>query len=163
MFGCCKQETDEPIDCFLTKLKEKASSCEYRALKDELIRDRLVLGVASEGTRRRLLRERELTLQTATEICRLAELTERHIRVMAPPAQTDNVNAADRQSERRAFQRKKAPAERETQWSCKYCGGSHKRGREQCPAYGKTCRICGISNHFAKVCQAGSRSDKIKK
>lgn len=163
MFGCYKQETDEPIDCFLTRLKERASSCEYRALKDELIRDRLVLGVASEGTRRRLLRERELTLQTATEICRLAELTERHIRVMAPPVQTDNVNAADRQSERRAFQRKTPPAEREPQWSCKYCGGGHKRGREQCPAYGKTCRICGIPNHFAKVCQAGSRSDKIKK
>ncbi|KAJ8371257.1 hypothetical protein SKAU_G00112850 [Synaphobranchus kaupii] len=82
---------------------------------------------------------------------------------MAPLAQTDTVNATDRQSGRRAFQRKTAPAEREPQWSCKYCGGSHKQGREQCPAYGKTCRICGISNHFAKVCQAGSKSDKIKK
>lgn len=161
MFGCCKQETDEPIDSFLTRIKERALSCEYHALRDELVRDRLVLAVASEGTRRRLLRERELTLQTATDICRLSELTERQMRVMTPLAQTDSVNATDRRSERRAFQRKMVPAEREPQWSCKYCGGSHKQGREQCLA--ETCRICGISNHFAKVCQAGSRSDKIKK
>ena len=162
MFGCCKQETDEPIDSFLTRLQERASSCEYRALRDELIRDRLVLGVASEGTRRRLLRERELTLQTATEICRLAELTDKHMRVIeTPPAQTDNVNAMDRQSERRKFQGRMT--EREPQWNCKYCGNSHRRGREQCPAYGKVCRICGISNHFAKMCQAASKAEKIKK
>ena len=74
-FGCCKQGPGEPIDSFITKLRGKASSCEYRDLKDELIRDRLVLGIASESTRRRLLRERDLTLPTAVEICRLAELT----------------------------------------------------------------------------------------
>ena len=52
-FGCCKQETDEPMDSFLTRLRERAASCEYCGLKDEMIRDRLVLGVASENTRRR--------------------------------------------------------------------------------------------------------------
>ncbi len=44
--------------------------------------------------------------------------------------------------------------------ACRYCGNSHKRGREQCPAYGKTCRACGVPNHFAKVCQA-SKTRKI--
>ena len=36
-FGCCKQETDEPINSFLTRLWERAASCEYRGLKDEMI------------------------------------------------------------------------------------------------------------------------------
>lgn len=65
-----------------------------------MIWDRLVLGVASENSRRRLLRERELMLPTAVEICRLAELTERHMKTMeSPQVQTDCVNTADKQNE----------------------------------------------------------------
>ncbi|KAK0133292.1 hypothetical protein N1851_031206 [Merluccius polli] len=132
-FGCCKRETDEPIDSFLTRLREGAASCEYRGLKDEMIRDRLVLGVASENTRRRLLRERELTLSAAVEKCRLAELTEKRMKTMeSPQVQTDSVNAADKQNERRKTQDRRG---RDLQFACKYCGNSHKRGREQCPAY----------------------------
>jgi len=48
IFGCCKQETDEPIDGFITRLRERAATCEYRGLRDEMLCDRLVLG---EGTR----------------------------------------------------------------------------------------------------------------
>ncbi len=50
------------VDSFLTRLQERASTCEYRELKDEMICDRLVLGITNENTRRRLLRELELTL-----------------------------------------------------------------------------------------------------
>ena len=41
--------------------------------------------------------------------------------------------------------------------NCKYCGLSHERVKEKCPAWGKTCRSCGKKNHYAKVCT--SRSD----
>lgn len=30
--GCCKQEGGEKIDCFVTRLREKAATCEYGAL-----------------------------------------------------------------------------------------------------------------------------------
>lgn len=35
---------DEPTDCFLTKLKEQASTCEYRELRDEMISVVKILG-----------------------------------------------------------------------------------------------------------------------
>ena len=145
-FGCCKQETDEPIDSFLTRLWERAS-CEYRGLKDKMIRDRLVLGVASENTRRHLLCERELMLPTAVEICRLAELTEKCMKTMeSPQVQTDSVNAADKQNEQRKPQDKRG---KDLQLACKYCGN------------GTVCWACGISNHFSKVCQASSKTKKV--
>lgn len=62
VFGCCKQEDGESIDSFVTRLREKAASCEYGTLRDELIRDKIVLGIANESTRRRLLREKNLML-----------------------------------------------------------------------------------------------------
>lgn len=67
LFGCCKQEEGEPIDCFVTRLRKKAATCEYGALRDELIRDKIVIGITNENTRRRLLREKDLTLASAIE------------------------------------------------------------------------------------------------
>ncbi|KAK0150909.1 Nostrin [Merluccius polli] len=50
-----------------------------------------MLSVASEGTRRRLLCERDLMLPSAVEICRLAELTVKCMRITeGPQAQTDS-------------------------------------------------------------------------
>ena len=42
-------------------------------LCDELIRDRLVIGIKSHEVRKRLLREKALTLNTALDIIRAAE------------------------------------------------------------------------------------------
>ena len=43
---------------------------------------------------------------------------------------------------------------------CDYCGhtGFHTAG-EDCPAYGKQCRNCGIWNHFAAVCKSKARNE----
>ena len=40
--------------------------------------------------------------------------------------------------------------------ACKYCGRSH--APRQCSAFGKVCRKCGGSNHFASVCLKGRSS-----
>lgn len=159
IFGCCKQDEGESIDTFVTRLREKAASCEYGALRDDLIRDKLVLGIANEATRRRLLREQNLTLTKALELCRAAELTDITVRTMEqdkPP--TDSVNAAFRQPNTTPRpnwkqQKKHTPAMATGSVpACRYCGAQHGRGREQCPAYGKVCKACGTPNHFARVC-----------
>ncbi len=82
VFGCCKQEERESIDNFVTRLREKAATCDYGGLKDEMIRDKIVLGITNEGTRRRLLSEKKITLLTAIEMCRTAEQTAIRMRAM---------------------------------------------------------------------------------
>lgn len=42
---------------------------------------------------------------------------------------------------------------------CRYCGFSHGRGEEPCPAYGNICRSCGTANHFTKVCMKSKRKE----
>ncbi len=59
MFGCCKQEEEESIDNFVTRLREKAATCDYGGLEDEMIHDKIMLGITNEGTRRRLLSEKK--------------------------------------------------------------------------------------------------------
>ena len=60
VFGNLKQEDGESVDAFVTRLREKAATCEYGAIRDELIGDRLVLRITDEGARRRMLREKDL-------------------------------------------------------------------------------------------------------
>ena len=38
--------------------------------------------------------------------------------------------------------------------NCKYSGNNHEL--RNCPAYGKTCKLCGKQNHFAKMCKSKS-------
>jgi len=44
-FNQQKQEDSEPVDSFITTLYKLAEHCSYRALHDEMIRDRLVVGI----------------------------------------------------------------------------------------------------------------------
>ena len=50
-----------------------ASSCEFKYLKDSLIRNRIVFSVRNENVRLRLLSEEELTVQKKLGICRASE------------------------------------------------------------------------------------------
>ena len=63
------------IDRHVTNLKTKARSCEFDALKDSLIQDRIMCGIHSDKTRSRLLQEVDLTLERAIDICRANEAT----------------------------------------------------------------------------------------
>ena len=36
---------------------------------------------------------------------------------------------------------------------CRYCNQLHKRGKNQCPAYGNTCSRCKRLNHFTSTCK----------
>ena len=51
------QKIGETVDAYITDLKQKAKSCEFGELQNELIRDHFISGVTSEQLRRVLLKE----------------------------------------------------------------------------------------------------------
>ena len=67
----------------MTDLRNKASRCEFAELKNGLIRDRIVCGVNNDTVRARLLRESELSLAACIDICRAAEISSAHLKVLA--------------------------------------------------------------------------------
>ena len=66
-------QENENIDQYLNRLRKLRSTCAYGSLCDELIRDRLVIRIKSHEVRRRLHRDKALTLHTALSIIRAAE------------------------------------------------------------------------------------------
>ena len=144
LFNSANQE-DENIDQYLNRLRKLASTCAYGALCDELIRDRLVIGIKSHEVRKRLLREKALTLNTALDIIRAAETTSDQMKKIDGEIET-SVHAVKNKGKKPDFKQRV-----ETVKQCKYCGTNHNV--RQCPAYGKKCSKCNMKSHFAKMCR----------
>ena len=57
IFNTVSQEQDESFDQFLNRLREPAATCNFGTLEEEMIHDRIVIGIRDNRTRERLLRE----------------------------------------------------------------------------------------------------------
>ena len=139
IFNTRSQHDGETIDQYVTDLKTKAQTCEFKELKDGLIRDRIVCGIRCDKTRSKLLREPDLTLQKAVDICRASETTLSQMKSFT----NDDLPAIHAiRSQNKQVQK----------LYCDRCGNWHTK-QQVCPALGAECRKCGRRNHFAKVCR----------
>ena len=109
--------------------------------------------------RKKLLQERQLTLEKAIDICKSGETTAQHLKNLATATDSNEIQALKHRNERKP-RLPEDPRDSKGAKKCKYCGGNHVIKKEKCPAYGKTCRKCGKSNHFARVCKQRGRRKK---
>jgi len=84
------QENGERFDTFLGEVRRLARSCEFAAVEESMIRDRIVVGIRDETTRHKLLQECDLTLAKAIDTCRASEAAGRQLKEMSS---TDQVQA----------------------------------------------------------------------
>lgn len=73
-FNTRMQLPGEPIENFITNLHSLAEHCNYQSLKDELIRDRIVVGMLDRRTSERLQLKPGLTLQECVIEAKQSEL-----------------------------------------------------------------------------------------
>jgi len=95
IFNKRQQEAGESFDTFLGDLRRLVKSCKYGVVEDSTIRDRIVLGIRDDTTRRKLLQTKPLDLTKAIDICRAAEATSRQLKEITSP---EDVHAASEQS-----------------------------------------------------------------
>ena len=91
-FNIRNQNEGDSIDAYVTDLRILSKSCEFGDLADSLLRDRLVCGVKKDTVRSRLLRETDLTLQKAIDICRAAETSSQQLKAMQSMSAKGNVD-----------------------------------------------------------------------
>ena len=121
--------------------------CEFANLKDSLNRDCIVCGIICDRTRARLLKDSELTLQKALDICRANEAITSQLKTLSSCA--TNKESVDQELFTVQIRRTAEP--RRTQYD--KCGTQHQR-HQNFPAYGMECYNCGRKNHFSKVCRS---------
>ncbi len=160
-FFTCVQG-DMSFSQYLTELKLKAKSCEFGQLQESLIRDRVVCGITSDVMREILLREVDITLEKATQLCVAAETTKAQIKKMheedhngQASHENKQVDAVKHKQTRKKDQQNKTKVSEKDKactFDCKRCGTEHTSCA--CPAYGKQCKNCKKMNHFARMCRS---------
>ena len=133
------------FEVFLADLRDKEQSCGYGEIANDLIKDRIVVGIASESTRQKLLQVRDLSLELAIDICRADERAKAQSRELATEMHVEAV-------------RTPRIMPHDIIRNCSNCAGTHPR--KGCKAFGKTCSFCGGKNHFWSVCRKRVRQDQ---
>jgi len=65
----CVEFSKANVDCYVNRLRKLASSCQFRTLTDEMMRNKLVIGIQDKSAKARLLREKDLSLDKALDMC----------------------------------------------------------------------------------------------
>ena len=150
-FNIRNQNEGESIDAYVTDLRIKSKSCEFGDLADSLLRDRLVCGVKKDTVQSRLLRETDLTLQKAIDICRAAETSSQQLKAMQSMSAEGNVDIV----KKKVFKNKPSKSAENQAVTLQICGKcGYKHEPRKCPAFGKVCKNCNKRNHFAKECKS---------
>ena len=63
------QEDGEPVTDYIAAVRAQAGRCNFNALKNRLIRDRIVCGIRDKGPQRSFLEDSKLTLEKCVEKC----------------------------------------------------------------------------------------------
>ena len=155
VFNTC----EESVQSYVTRLRKLAASCEYGALTDELIRDRLVIGLKNQGDKVRLLREKSLDLKKAIQMCTTIEIASQQIKTIigAGDNKTEDVKKfSEKKFPHRSRSKKrdggrssnlekkleKKKSESSFEPTAKYCGRKQRHERTECPAFKKMCSKC---------------------
>ena len=72
-FNQRKQEVGESTDAFVMDLYSLAEHCDYRDLREELIRDRIVVGILDRVLSEKLQMDATLTLEKAVSLVQQSE------------------------------------------------------------------------------------------
>ena len=149
-FNSRKQEEDETVDAFVTALHGLAEHCNYGNLHNEMIRDRVVVGIRDVRLSERLQLDAKLTLETAVQQARQAEVIKSQQPALRGDPTPSNIGAVEKHK-REAAQRATNPANDQP---CSNCGGKWPHDRQNCPARSAICHRCKKRGHFQRVCRS---------
>ena len=164
-FNMRAQQDGETVDAYVTSLKTLAKTCNFGQLQDDLLRDRIVIGIRDNNIRKKLLNMPKLTLKECIDICRTHESTSKQIKTMTH----QEVSAVSSRSHNptkqhnAAKQKKPVQVDKCKEIQCIFCAKKHIKDRKQCPAWGKKCTTCHKSNHFAIACKSATKFKTDKK
>ena len=147
-------EWTAPFDAFLTELHRRAENCNFGDTKDRMIRDKIVF--SSKGkVQEKLLLEKDLSLVKAVDICRAFEHSKQQLEELKEQKQA-HIDRLGKGNGNLGARPKTKANQRDTVTvvkDCIFCGKSHRKGKEHCPAYDKQCSNCKGRNHFAAKCR----------
>lgn len=172
------QQPGESAESFITDVYKLAEHCRYGDLHEEMIRDRIVVGIRDAKLSERLQLDPNLTLdKTITQVRQNEEIKRQQPIIRREKSEVKEVNVdavvTKRTSKAKMTLQKAEGTVQRTQSfynatpkikqmdSCKRCGKSPQHPWKLCPAREAECRKCRKKGHFATVCRSVQRLEAI--
>ncbi|KAJ1186717.1 hypothetical protein NDU88_003498 [Pleurodeles waltl] len=167
-----KQGKEEPVEDYVSALKNLAINCRFGDLYDELIRDQIVMQSSNSNVQDNLWAKGESSLQEVIDIVKRAELTGRCTKEVLNENKREETIIARVKEKKHTKDFKKRSTGRtgiesknfksDDKKKCYRCGSyDHLANDKLCPAKKQKCLKCGIVGHFQKVCQRKNGGSKI--
>ena len=154
------QQRGESVEQFITALYSLVESCNYGDLRDEMIRDRIVVGISDSSLSERLQMMADLTLEKAMTLVRQREAV--HENQLTLKGQLKPEMRLESIQKQPPFKGKQKPPKNayqaKTQHKCTRCGRS-SHSRNQCPARDAECHKCHKRGHYSAQCLTKSVSE----
>lgn len=159
VFNRRKQEEGESIETFITALYSLAEHCEYGNLREEMIRDRIVVGVRDSTLSLKLQLKEKLTLDDAVTQAREAEMIKKQQPLVRGEPKESTASVSVVHKKERGSKTKKGPGFKQAASGqmCTRCGRSPQHDRQHCPARDAVCHKCSKRGHFKAMCRSSKK------
>ena len=164
-FNKRNQLENETAEEYITALYSLVETCDYGTMKDELLRDRLVVGVRNTKVSERLQMKADLTLEEAKKTIRQSEAVREHTQQLnaadhkdveevrnSRPQRTRNARGQRTRYSQRDARDKRGGPRGQTNHNCTRCGQTKHQHGDRCPAKQSICRKCNRKGHYAACC-----------
>ena len=169
-FNMRRQKEGEPVDEYITSLYTLAKHCQYGALHDEMIRDRIVVGIRNTALSEKMQLQPDLDLEKAIAQVRQAEAIKQQQPLLRGGSDVKADTPVGVVHKGRSWQRSKrgsasrqnsraTPTQPGTGTACSRCGKIPAHDRQHCPARDAICRGCGKKGHYQSQCRSAKVSN----
>ena len=142
-------------------LYDLVEHCDYGDLKEQMIRDRLVVGIRDSALSQKLQLDSTLTLESAKTSIRQKEAVHKQQQLLKgeeSASNSSNVEAiGNRKTRGNPHPRRRSgnPAQGKPKAAGEKCGrcGRERHPREKCPAKDAQCHSCGRKGHYSAMCR----------
>ena len=183
-FNTRKQRPGESVAEYVAALRKIAEHCEYGGTLNDMLRDRLVCGIADKRVQNRYLREAKLTYTEARDMALAAETADRgskrlHVKngdggATVPPMSLSGqkegtIAHVDKPPDKprvsrvrpgRGSSQQRVPQSGGRNTTCYRCGGKHKASK--CKYKDYECHYCRKRGHLASVCHKKKRDSQAQ-
>lgn len=166
-FNKIKQEPEEHATEFITRVYSAAMLCHYpENIIDELIRDRLIVGVKDLKLSNDLQLDPNIELQTVvTKIRQTEEVMRQQSAIRSfksnhiDEEQSESIDRMNYKSKNNTNYKYKVESDNNYNSSCGRCGKFPRHRFTQCPARNSFCMKCRHKGHWAVVCRNENKSE----
>lgn len=158
-FNRRSQLEGETADQYIMALMQLVESCEYGTLRQDMLRDRIVVGIRDSAMSERLQLDPDLKLDKAMKFVRQREAVHEGQLVLkgtedgsVMPANVDETKLGRRRPPKRSsVNTKPKPSNPTRRTRCNRCG-KDAHPKDKCPAREAICHSCKKKEHYSSQC-----------